>query len=96
MPAKFCVKSGCHEVAIGAARSRDHCRGHYNADVLAGVELTKVEVLAGRVTDARTQVSQGKGQVVEVDPAETNVAGLVAAGVAKVVAGKPAKAEQKG
>lgn len=97
MPAKFCRVDGCYNVAIGAARSRVHCRPHYNSDVLKGVELVKFEVTAGAVTDARTQVSHGKGNVVELDPAETNIAALVAGGLGKVVAAKaPAKAEAKG
>jgi hypothetical protein len=87
MPAKFCTMDGCHDVAVGAARSRDHCRAHYFSEVLAGVDLVRFEVTApaGRVTDARTQVSAGKGSVVELDPAETNIAALVAAGLGKVV-----------
>lgn len=94
MAAQFCAIDGCYEVTIGGARSREHCRGHYNGEVLAKVELVRFEVTAGRVTDARTQVSHGPGTVVELDPAETNVAALVAAGLGKV-ATKPAKAEPK-
>lgn len=91
MPAKFCTMPECHDVAVGAARSRDHCRTHYLSEVLAGVDLVRFEVTAaaGRVTDARTQVSAGKGAVVELDPAETNVAALVAAGLGKVVVAHP-------
>lgn len=87
MPAKFCVMPECYEVAVGAARSRDHCRDHYNSEVLAGVDLIRFEVTApaGRVTDARTQTSHGRGAVVELDPAETNIPALVAAGLGKVV-----------
>lgn len=94
MAAKFCVKDGCYEVAVAAARSREHCRTHYNTEVLAGVDLVRFEVTAesskARVTDARTQVSHGRGSVVELDPAETNIAALVAAGLGKVVPSKPA------
>lgn len=87
---KLC-KMGDYEPAVKAARSSDYCRGHYNSEVLAGVELLRFEVTAdkGRVTDARTQVSHGKGHIVEIDPMETNVAALVAAGLGKVVQAKP-------
>lgn len=96
MPAKFCV-NGDNNVAVAGPRSREHCRDCYNSNVLKGVELIKFEVTAGAVTDARTQVSHGKGNVVELDPAETNIAALVAGGLGKVVAAKaPAKAEAKG
>ncbi|MEO3923010.1 hypothetical protein ABGB07_03890 [Micromonosporaceae bacterium B7E4] len=94
MAAEFCIITGCYEVAVAAARSRKHCRPHYDSEVLAGVELVKFEVTAespkARVTDARTQVSHGRGSVVELDPAETNIAALVAAGLGKVVPSKPA------
>lgn len=91
MAAEFCVMDGCYEVAIGAARSRKHCRGHYNSEVLADADLIRFEVTAdaGRVTDARTQVSHGKGAIVELDPQETRVAVLVAAGLGRVVTDHP-------
>lgn len=91
---KLC-KMGDYEPAIKAARSSDHCRSHYNSEVLAGVELIQFEVTAdrGRVTDARTQVSHGKGSVVEIDPEETNIAALVAAGLGRVIL--PAKPATK-
>lgn len=91
--AKFC-KLGDYQVAIKGARSDEYCRDHYNSEILARVDLVKFEVTAespkARVTDARTQVSHGRGSVVELDPAETNIAALVAAGLGKVVPSKPA------
>lgn len=96
MVPKFC-KMGDYQPAIKAVRSDEHCREHYNSEVLAGVELLRFEVTAetGRVTDARTQVSHGKGSTVDLDPAETNVAALVAAGLGRVVPAeqKPAAAK---
>lgn len=93
MGPKFC-KMGDYQPAIKAARSSDYCREHYNSEVLAGVELVRFEVTAesnkARVTDARTQVSHGRGNVVELDPQETNIAALVAAGLGKVVQTKAA------
>lgn len=87
MPAaKFCV-NGDYRPAVAAARSRDHCRECYNTEVLgAATDLLQFEVTAdnARVTDVRTQVSHGKGSVVTLDPTETNVAALVAAGIGKV------------
>lgn len=90
---KFCSK-GDYQPAIKAARSNELCRDHYNSEILAGVELVRFEVTAespkARVTDARTQVSHGRGHVVELDPEETNIAALVAAGLGRVVPAKPA------
>ena len=95
MKPKLC-RMDDYQPAVKAARSSDYCREHYNSHVLAGVELVKFEVTAdkGRVTDARTQVWHGKGHVVEVDPAETNIAALVASGVGKVVQAKPKTADK--
>lgn len=94
--AKFC-KLDDYEVAIKGARSGEYCRSHYNSEILAGVDLVKFEVTAAspmaRVTDARTQVSHGRGNVVELDPAETNIAALVAAGLGKVVKPEPKPAK---
>lgn len=93
MPAKFCCETDCYEPAIGAARSRDHCRGHYNTLILAAADdLIAFEVTATngiKVTDCRTQVGIGPRGVATLDPRETNVAALVAAGIGKVV--PPAK-----
>lgn len=94
MAAKFCVK-GDYQVAVKAARSSDFCREHYRTEVLAGVDLLRCEVVGvAPVTDARTQASIPPGQVVELDPEETNVAALVAAGAVKVVPAAP-KAQPK-
>ncbi|HET8684778.1 MAG TPA: hypothetical protein VFM54_23335 [Micromonosporaceae bacterium] len=89
-------------MAVGARRSRVHCRPHYNSEILSTVELVAFEVTAGRtakgrragVVDARTQRTVYAGGVAMLDPDETNVAALVAAGLGKVAeppAGKPAK-----
>jgi hypothetical protein len=103
MPAKFCAEDGCYEVAIGAARSRDHCRPHYRDLVLKDVELIRCQVVcaaSGRngeragVTDARTNVTVYAPGIVELDPAETNIAAVVAAGAVKVLA-KDAKVDKK-
>lgn len=93
--AKFCVTTDCYEAAIGAARSRDHCGPCYRALVLAEADdLCLVEVTgtrAGRrdevcrVTDCVTRVSHPAPAHVWLDPAETNVAALVAAGAVKVI-----------
>lgn len=105
MPANFCIVDGCYEAAVGAARSRQHCRGHYLSEVLAGVELVRCEVVGTergrrgeqcRVTDARTAQSVGRGGVVELDPEETNIAALVAAGAVKVLPNAAAKAVKAG
>lgn len=96
MAAKFCVK-GDNQVAIKAARSSDHCRDHYRTEVLAGVELLRCEVTGvAPVTDARTQVSVPAGQAVELDPMETDIAALVAAGAVKVLPAAKAEPKAKG
>lgn len=104
MPAaRFCTVDGCHEVAAGARRSRVHCRRHYNSEVLAGVELVRFEVTAGAtpkgrrpgVVDVRTQRTVYAGGVAMLDPAETNIAALVAAGVGRVVTDEPSAADGK-
>jgi hypothetical protein len=87
---KFCVNPGCFEVAVGAARSRDHCREHYLSEVLKDAELVRCEVIGShRITDARTGNGVAKGGVVEIDPTETHVVQLVAAGHVRVIAAKP-------
>lgn len=95
MPAKFCAKDGCMRVAVRAPRSSELCRECYNADIMPTVEMVMFRVTAtsgAKVTDARTQQSRGNGHVVELDPAETNVAALVAAGLGEVVVdAKPAR-----
>lgn len=96
MAAKFCVK-GDFQVAVKAPRSSDHCRDHYRGEVLAAVELLRCEVTGvAPVTDARTQASIPPGQVVELDPEETNVAALVAAGAVKVAPAPKAEPKAKG
>lgn len=85
MTVKFCV-NGDYQVAIKAARSADHCRDCYVAEVLDKADdLLVAEVVgAAPVTDARTQESVAPGGEVVLDPAATNVAALVAAGAVKV------------
>lgn len=93
MPVKFCDHEGCHEVAVKAARSGDHCRTHYAEDVLSGVELMRCEVVGpSLITDVRTNTGVGAGGTVELDPEETNVAALVAGGHVKVI---PAETKAK-
>lgn len=104
MPApKFCTVSGCYEIAVREPRSQNHCRGHYATEILSGVELIRFEVTAqprfvgGKarrpgVVDARTGQTVHAGGVVELDPAGTNIAALVAAGLGKVVPGPAAEA----
>jgi hypothetical protein len=100
VPAKFCAVPGCQQVAVKTARTTTLCRQCYNTTVLPTVGLVWLEVTGpAPVTDARTQQSAGKGSVVALDPAETNVAALVAGGAGKVVdapahvkASKPPKA----
>ncbi|MGH8575343.1 MAG: hypothetical protein ACREXJ_00155 [Gammaproteobacteria bacterium] len=89
---KFCVVDGCHEVAIGTRRSRDHCREHYVAEVLDKADLVRCEVVGPcPITDARTTKGVTRGGLVELDPDETHIAQLVYAGHVKVLpAAKPA------
>jgi hypothetical protein len=91
---KFCTHDGCYEVAIRAPRSKDHCRTHYREHVLAHVEaeLVRFEVTSqwAKITDCTDQVSKGKGNIVTLDPEETTIAALVAAGLGRVIAAKPA------
>lgn len=104
LPAKFCVVDGCFNAAVKAARSGAHCRSCYNRDILAAADdLIQFEVTAGsgaKVTDCRTQTGVGPGGVATLDPRETNVAALVAAGLGKVVPSavpaKSGKAADKG
>lgn len=97
MTAKFCCRDDCFEVAVRAARSSLHCRPHYLEDVLAGVELVRFEVTSptAKITDCVDQVSKGRGYIVHLDPAETDVAMLVAAGLGRVVAKPVAKPAEK-
>lgn len=98
MPAKFCVRTGCYEVAIGAARSREHCSTHYR-DVLAEADdLVLAEVTAttsgrrgevARVTCCVAREGRQAPERVWLDPAETNVAALVAAGAVRVLSAGP-------
>lgn len=97
-PQEFCVVDGCFEIAGRWARSRKHCRPHYESEILANVELVRCEVIGGtgrrgeevRVTDARTQRSVGRGGVVELDPEETKILAVVAAGAVKILPGAAA------
>lgn len=101
--AGFCVVAGCFTPAIGAARSRKHCREHYRTEVLAGVELVAAEVLAGfgsrgetaAVADAFTGEDVTFGNVVRLDPAETNILALVQGGIVKVLPSPAAEAALK-
>lgn len=104
MSAQFCVIDGCFEVAIAAARSRRHCRGHYRDILAQATDLVRCEVTAGAgisvraalagVTDCVTNETVRQGGVVTLDPQETNIAALVAGGTVKVLpAAKPAKAK---
>lgn len=100
--AQFCAKDDCYEVAIGVSRwdrqqepVSTHCRAHYLSDVLG--ETVRCEVVGPmRITDVRTLKGVAKGSVVEVDPLETNVLQLVAAGHVKVLpAAKKAVKQEK-
>lgn len=102
----FCTITGCYEVAIGAARSRQHCRAHYRSEILANAtDLVTCEVVAGvgsrgesaGVTDAVTNETVRQGGTVVLDPRETNVAALVAGGTVRVIkADQSVKATKKG
>jgi hypothetical protein len=96
VPAKFCARDGCYEPAIGAARSRDYCRTDYLELVLkpAEAELVRCQVTGTtrglrdevcRVTDCLTGQSVAAPGEVTLDPAETKIAALVAAGAVKVI-----------
>lgn len=94
MSAKFCAVDGCHEVAIAAARSLDHCRADYRTLFLdPATDLVTCEVTAGDgtrgemagVTDCYTNQTVHHGGTVTLDPRETNIAALVAGGTVKVV-----------
>lgn len=101
MSAKFCATSGCFEVAIGAARSRDLCRTHYRDLLAKSTDLVKCEVVASHgsrgqsagVTDCVTNETVRFGGTVTLDPRETNIAALVAGGIVKVI---PSKEKAKG
>lgn len=97
MADQFCAVDGCFEVAIGVSRwDREkrpvstHCRGHYLTDVLT--ETVRCEVVGPmRISDCRIMQGVARGGVVEVDPLETNVLQLVAAGHVKVLPKQSAK-----
>jgi len=92
---EFCVVDGCHEIAITAARSDTHCRGHYRSVVLADVALVRARVLIeapAAIVDARTGQDIERGGVVELDPAETHIPALVYQGAIAIL--PPAHDEQ--
>jgi len=93
---QFCAKAGCHDVAVGVSRwDRDApagpplCRPHRLADL----QTVRCEVIGPlAVTDVRTQEGVTRGGVVELDPAEANIAQLVYAGHVRVIATPKAEA----
>jgi hypothetical protein len=106
MEITFCAAPGCHDVAVGHGywqgrrgienpqprRPADMCRAHH-AERIEG-DLVRCEVLGdSTVTDVRTGKSVGRGGIVELDPVETHIAGLVYAGHVKVVPAAKAAAK---
>lgn len=97
----LCIAPGCFKGAIGAARSRKHCRTHYRSEVLADVDLVEATVIAdgvdprgtpAAVADALTGEDVTLGNVVRLDPAETNILALIQGGIVELVAGPGADA----
>jgi hypothetical protein len=100
MDIQFCAR-GCGNVAVAhgrwegkpnkpatrnphPVRPRDLCRQHL-LDSIAG-EIVRVEVVGKwGVVDVRTSETVYAPGVVELDPAQTNIAQLVYAGIVKVL-----------
>lgn len=106
---KPCRRETCFQLAHGvgfwndrtgrpgvSARPNDECRGHYLETF--GAELVRFEVTAPvEISDVRTGEAVGRGGIVELDPVETNVAMLIAAGFGRVVVdAKPAEDKPAG
>jgi hypothetical protein len=105
---EFCAEDDCYEVAVGFGRwegrgalRNDHpkrprrCRPHHLA-AIAG-QIVRCQVIAPEdlaIVDVRTGRDVAAPDVVELDPAETNIAALVAGGLVKVLA-SDAKAAAK-
>jgi hypothetical protein len=86
MAIKFCTEAKCTQIAIGAFRSRVHCRTHYlklvepflvTAKVICAEPGARGEVPGVAGVDG---VTVRAGGTVRLDPAETNLAALVYAG----------------
>lgn len=94
---QMCAVTGCPEVGTGQPRSRRHCGPHYRSEVLAGVELTRCEVV-GRfpVVDARTGEDVPPGGTVELDPEATNIPALIGGGMVRIAPASAVKVEKKG
>ncbi len=108
MEIKSCLREHCFEAAIRAPRSTGLCRGHYvealDADdpalttSIAATPLVRCEVIGqSPITDARTCCGVVAGELVDLDPVETNITALVYGGHVKVLpAGKAAKTSKAG
>jgi hypothetical protein len=94
---QMCAVPGCPEVGTGQPRSRRHCGPHYRSEVLAGVELTRCDVIGQfPVVDARTGEDIPPGGVVELDPVATQIPALIAGGFVRIAQAPAAvKAEKK-
>ncbi len=86
MTIKFCVEAKCTQIAIGAFRSRSHCRTHYlklvepflvTAKVICAEPGARGETPGVSGVDG---VTVRAGGTVRLDPGETNLAALVYAG----------------
>lgn len=100
---QFCVEDGCHEVTVGVGRWEGRgpvrnphprreairCRAHLVASIED--ELVRCQVVGEhKIVDFRTGASVGKPGLVELDPAETNIAALVSERLVKVLPSTPA------
>lgn len=86
MAIQFCIEAKCTQIAIGAFRSRKHCRKHYlmlvepflvTAKVVCAQAGARGEVPGVAGVDG---VTVRAGGTVRLDPGETNLAALVYAG----------------
>lgn len=100
MEIKFCERDDCRTIAVGTGiRPVRWCRPHYVEE--HGAEFVQCKVTVDdpglAVACARTGADIPRGGVVWLDPVETQIIGLVYAGIVEVIQDQPTpRAKAKG